>query len=106
MLAVLLALCVPIPPSPANLVHFGARDMARYSGHLAYFVGTVGELGGVEEIYTADLETNGLSGYHVHAIIGRQQWKTLKPGDRVAWRGMLRTHSVDGERYAVLWVIY
>jgi hypothetical protein len=58
MLAVLLTLCVSVPPSPANLVHLGPREMARHRGHVAYFVGTIGDLGGVVEIYTADLDTD------------------------------------------------
>jgi hypothetical protein len=79
--------------------------MARHAGHVAYYVGTVEELGGVEELYAAYLETDGMSGYYVHAVIGREQWCKLKPGDRVAWRGILLTHEAAGERIAVLWVI-
>jgi hypothetical protein len=53
-----------------------------------------------------DLDTDALSGHHVHAVIGREQWLSLQPGDRVAWCGILWTHEVDGERYVVLWMIY
>jgi hypothetical protein len=84
---------------------FTNRDVRRYDGHVVNFVGEVGELGRVGDTYTADLTTDGLNGYKWHAIVGRGQWMKLQPGQTDASRGVLRMHELDGEWYAVVWVV-
>jgi hypothetical protein len=49
--------------------------------------------------------TDGLSWHRWHALLDREAWRKSRPGDRVALRGVLRAHTVDGERYAVIWAV-
>jgi hypothetical protein len=46
-----------------------------YNDRLVHFVGQVGELGGIGDIYTADLRTDGLNGFRWRAIVSRERWK-------------------------------
>jgi hypothetical protein len=108
--ALLLCLSVPIPaPGPAlipnNAAAFSAGDVARAEGRVVLFYGVVEELDAFEELHVAYLETDCLSGYRWHALLDREVWRKMRPGDRVALRGVLRTHAVDGERYAVVWAV-
>jgi hypothetical protein len=107
-LALLLRLSVPIPPLepapvPHNAAAFTPGDVARAEGRVVHFFGVVEGLDAFEELHVAYLETDGLSGRRWHAILDREHRRLLQPGDRVALRGVLRTHTVDGRRYAVIW---
>jgi hypothetical protein len=108
--ALRLCLAVPIPaPEPVPVPHSAAAftpgDVARAEGRVVHFYGVVEELDAFEELHVAYLATAGLSGHRWHAILDGQVWRKLQPGDRVALRGVLRTHVVDGERYAVIWAV-
>jgi hypothetical protein len=106
LLPLLLYLLAPVPetpPRPRNVTSFTNRDVRRYEGQVVYFVGEVGERWGIGDIYAVDLRTAGPSGYHWHALVSKEKWFQLEPGQAVAFQGVLRTHEVDGEWFAVLW---
>jgi hypothetical protein len=108
--ALLLCLAVPTPAAgpttvPHNAAAFTPGDVARAGGRVVHFYGVVEGLDAFEELHVAYLETDGLSGHRWHALLGREAWRQLRPGDRVALRGVLRTHTVGGERYAVIWTV-
>jgi hypothetical protein len=79
--------------------------VARAEGRVVHFFGVVDDLDAFQELYVAYLQTDGLSGHRWHALLDRETWRQVRPGDRVALRGVLRAHAVDGERYAVIWVV-
>jgi hypothetical protein len=71
-------------------------------GHPVTFAGTVTAKGGVQDLYYVYLKGGGANGRRWHALVSRADWMRLVGGERVVLAGILRLHSVNDFKYAVL----
>jgi hypothetical protein len=81
---------------------FTEADCGRYDGHPVTFAGTVTAKGGVQDLYYVYLKGEGTNGRRWHAIVSRDDWMRVVDGETVVLSGVLRLHSVDDAKYAVL----